>query len=149
MNPTIAAFEASIFTIPLHQYLIALGVRCHSCLHITKLTKYVCSYLVTFICEGRGNFHLRCLLLLFWQYLTVFIAHCKILEMESHKNLSPLATHFTSNLLEKRPNLWGSFSRDPGPEFPGNGNAKNPGIPGNFPSRDSRPTALFTTDSWK
>ena len=36
----------------------------------------------------------------------------------------------------------GSFSRDPGPEFPGNGNAKIPGIPGNFPSRDSRPTAL-------
>ena len=37
------------------------------------------------------------------------------------------------------------FSRDPGPEFPGNGNAKNPGIPGNFPSRDSRPTALVVT----
>ena len=40
-----------------------------------------------------------------------------------------------------------AYSRDcfpgiPGPEFPGNGNAKIPGIPGNFPSRDSRPTAL-------
>ena len=38
------------------------------------------------------------------------------------------------------------FSRDPGHVFPGNGNPKSPGIPGIFPSRDSRPTALFVDD---
>ena len=42
----------------------------------------------------------------------------------------------------KSANYRSQISRDPGPLFPGNGKPKNPGIPGNFPSRESRPTAL-------
>ena len=64
---------------------------------------------------------------------------------KNHKNMSPLKTPFPSKFAWKIPLSWDSFSRDPGPEFPGNGNAKIPGIPGNFPSRDSRPTALCVT----
>ena len=72
------------------------------------------------------------------------VAHFnQILELEKVKKYDPTKKLiFPLNGLENRPYSWGSFSRDPGPEFPGNGNAKNPGIPGNFPSRDSRPTAL-------
>ena len=47
----------------------------------------------------------------------------------------------------KSANYRGQISRDPGPLFPGNGKAKIPGIPGNFPSRDSRPTPLVGWDS--
>ena len=57
-----------------------------------------------------------------------------------------LIRHCIVDGLENRPYSWGSFTRDPGPEFPGNGNAKNPGFPGNCPSRDSRPTALAPRD---
>ena len=51
-----------------------------------------------------------------------------------------------SNLVNRRKNpLYGKCSNRSFTEisFTGKREAKNPGIPGNFPSRDSRPTALL------
>ena len=66
-----------------------------------------------------------------------FLAFC------THSLWLHIKTHRFSYKIEGF--LVGSFSRDPGHVFPGNGNPKNPGIPGNFPSRDSRPTPLVQT----